>query len=220
MVYGLYDPLGHLRYIGKTVHEPAQRLGGHMTPSMLRRPTPVARWISKLLAQGQRPVIRVLVAADTHLMLDNLEKAWIADARASGLNMLNLTDGGAGSWGIKRSDEMKAKLRAFRTGMRASPELRAKLSALKKGRPLGRSPEHAAKLGALKRGIPLSDEHRAKLAISRRGERNGRAKLTTKDVEQIRSALACREKMTKIAARFGVSPQMIGFIKRGKNWKP
>lgn len=49
------------------------------------------------------------------------------------------------------------------------------------------------------------------------GERHGRAKLTYKQVREIRSTPAISLRAT--AKKFGVSKSMVSFIRRGENWK-
>jgi len=49
------------------------------------------------------------------------------------------------------------------------------------------------------------------------GEKNGKAKLTVKDVEIIKS-LKGTMSQSKIAAKFGVSQTAIGKILRGESW--
>ncbi len=52
----------------------------------------------------------------------------------------------------------------------------------------------------------------------RRGSRNGRAKLTESQVEEIRRGWAAGETQVAMARRFGVSRSAIQFILNGQNW--
>jgi hypothetical protein len=52
----------------------------------------------------------------------------------------------------------------------------------------------------------------------RAGERNGRAKLSTSEVVQIRARLAVGERPLDLAAEFHVSPPLISYIGNGKVW--
>lgn len=52
-----------------------------------------------------------------------------------------------------------------------------------------------------------------------KGEANGRAKLTVKDVQEIRRLLNEGHSGRSIAKQFGVSGVMVSFIKRGLSWK-
>ncbi len=51
-----------------------------------------------------------------------------------------------------------------------------------------------------------------------KGQRNGRAKLSTEDVAVIRLRLAAGETLRAIATDYEVSFGLIGHIKRGRNW--
>lgn len=51
-----------------------------------------------------------------------------------------------------------------------------------------------------------------------RGERCGAARLTERQVRDVRSRLAAGETAVSIAAPLGVDPATIGAIKRGKSW--
>ena len=55
-------------------------------------------------------------------------------------------------------------------------------------------------------------------AMDLAGERNGRAKLTTEDVTEIRRRYAAGETQVALAPIFGVSRAMIGNIVRGEAW--
>src|SRR5688500_12645743 len=58
-----------------------------------------------------------------------------------------------------------------------------------------------------------------KIKISQGGGNSGRAKLTWKQVDKIRS-LAGRMTQRKIAERFGVNQKTVSDIIRGEIWKP
>jgi hypothetical protein len=53
---------------------------------------------------------------------------------------------------------------------------------------------------------------------TRRGARNGRAKLSADDVASVRAALSRGDRQVDIAARFGVKQSAISKIKRGALW--
>lgn len=52
-----------------------------------------------------------------------------------------------------------------------------------------------------------------------RGERNGRAKLTAQQVSTIRARRAAGEQSNRLAAEFGVSPQLVAMITLGQCWR-
>lgn len=104
------------------------------------------------------------------------ECALIAQFRAAGVALANLTDGGDGASGAKRSAETRARMSASnkgkRLGRKESAETRAKLSAIRKGRKI--SPEAVAKTAAFHRGRNRSPETLAKMSAALKGKNVGR----------------------------------------------
>lgn len=116
--------------------------------------------------------------------------------RNQDVKLANMTDGGEGPSGHKRSEETKAKMSAAhkgksrpdllgrkasdetkakislsRKGRKLSEETKAKLSAVIKGRLRGPTPQETkAKISAAKKGIKPSTEARAKLSAVRLGK--------------------------------------------------
>jgi len=91
-IYGLCDPdTGELRYIGKANNAEA-RLKSHIRDARRRR-TPVYIWMNRLTDKGKRPSLRILqtVCADEW---EQAEREAIATARANGVRLLNLAEGG------------------------------------------------------------------------------------------------------------------------------
>lgn len=86
-IYGLYDAQGNLRYIGKA-NDPQQRLKGHIRSSA-RKNYPVSQWIAKHGA----PEMRVIEETNAECW-QSVERRLIAGARRSGVNLLNVADGG------------------------------------------------------------------------------------------------------------------------------
>lgn len=86
-IYGLYDHEGNLRYVGKA-NNPAKRLKSHMRDAN-RRNTPLYAWIRK---HGE-PVMKILISESENWEED--EKAIIHSCRSSGINLLNVADGGS-----------------------------------------------------------------------------------------------------------------------------
>lgn len=126
----------------------------------------------------------VIFYAFDHKSLLSAEVAIIAEMRASGANLYNLTDGGEGQVGFKHSPETIAKMRQrivteemrqasslANKGKILPPETRAKISEGLRGRPV--SPESRAKMSASHKGQGLgkkqSEEHRRKCALARTG---------------------------------------------------
>jgi group I intron endonuclease len=114
------------------------------------------KWVQKLLDQGLKPDIVVLLKTNTINGLDEAEKYWIKEMKRRGCPLTNLTDGGfGGSLGIPCSEEKKAKISASGKGKIVPQERRDKIAATLMGRP---SP---------KKGIPLTPEQLISHAIAR-----------------------------------------------------
>lgn len=90
-IYGLFDPSGALRYIGKAINA-SERFKGHLRDCQ-RRNTPVYCWIKSLLAKGEKPTMKVIGTAPKTAW-QKAEKDFIAAARTNGERLLNVADGG------------------------------------------------------------------------------------------------------------------------------
>lgn len=90
-IYALCDPdTAEVRYIGKA-NDPAGRLRSHIRDCR-RRKTPVYDWISKLLSAGKAP--EMFVVRHECANWQGEERHLIAKARAFGMRLLNVADGG------------------------------------------------------------------------------------------------------------------------------
>lgn len=125
------------------------------------------------------------------------ERELIIELRASGVKLVNQTDGGDGASGYtqskehtdairrantgkQRSDATRQRIRESKIGSVVTPEHRAKISAAMKGR--SPSPEHRAKLSAAamgrtdtRKGAILTAETKAKMSASSTGKRHSEA---------------------------------------------
>jgi len=122
IIYGLInsDTL-EIRYIGKTILLPEKRLIQHKRRKDNKH---LRNWLVKY------PVsIIVLECVGIIENLNVVEIRWIADMRAQGARLLNLTDGGEGILGHPHTLEAKTKMR----GRKLSLETKAKMSASKIG---------------------------------------------------------------------------------------
>ena len=127
--------------------------------------------------------------------------------------------------GKKRTEETKKRISKAVKGRRVSEETRRKLSIANKGKnnPMyGKSPseETRRKLSISSTGHKHTDEVKEILSKAKRGEFSTSAKLTTKQVLEIRELLkqnkyTCRE----ISNRYNVSRGCISSIKNGYTWK-
>lgn len=89
-IYALSDDDGFL-YIGKA-NDSRKRLLGHIRDTR-RRNSPVHRWIRSLQQQGKTPTLQVVEVTDEDHWQER-ERWHIAKARAIGVSLLNLADGG------------------------------------------------------------------------------------------------------------------------------
>jgi len=165
-VYALCDPVTReIRYIGKTVVKPRDRLRRHVWDALKGGTDwPVSRWIRKI---SQDPALLILEECDRDVA-PRAEQVWIAWGRRVGLRLLNLTDGGDGMQGYQLSAETRAKIGAASRRRRVlSDETRQRMSAAARTRP-PISDETRRKLAATSTGRVKSPETRSKLSASLR----------------------------------------------------
>jgi hypothetical protein len=121
-IYGLTDPrTGEVRYIGKS-KDLKRRLRHHLFMARTgREDTYKARWIRKLLDQGIKPDIVILVTTDA--------EHWEEDERrliAEGSNLTNTSAGGEGV-NAPRTEQWCARIGDAHRGKEVSEETRRKL---------------------------------------------------------------------------------------------
>lgn len=158
------------------------------------------------------------------------EKEWIVDLKSDGYSLYNLTEGGDGPTGSKRTEEQKKRISESQLGRepwnkgKSTPEdVRAKqsLAAInrfkKNEHPLKGKPSHlrgkkrpegfGEKISKTKRGVPKSKAH--VLATS---------KLTEEQIVKIREMIGQGMQNKEIAKIFGVHRDTISRIKNNKTW--
>lgn len=169
VIYGLVDPSnGSIRYVGKTVQDPARRLRQHQHSARTVNRTHLHAWLRSLSCD---PAICVLErGGESELSL--LERKWIASMP----NLVNHTVGGDGG--------------ATRNGMQNSDKQKAAASVSSRGRSRG-GHRHDCSCGWCCGGRPggwkMSDEQKEKISRARKGVR-----LTTDHKEAIGRAHAGR----------------------------
>lgn len=156
-IYMLSDPeTGRVRYVGKTVSTPSERLRCHVYETKRER-NHRTNWVRSLLQVGLRPQVTTLEEvcgpAEDGMAA---ERRWISYLRAEGCDLTNLTDGGEGAPGHVPSAESRAKMSMARRGQKRSAETCARISAAKRGKK--HSPEHRANNRAAKLGHKQSQE--------------------------------------------------------------
>ena len=111
IVYGLCDPRdGALRYIGKSEYG-GNRYSQHLYAVISNREkTRKARWIRGLLLRGLKPEFVTLEVCACRDDLVLAERRHIAEARARGERLTNLTDGGDGMGGYVFTAENRRRL--------------------------------------------------------------------------------------------------------------
>lgn len=121
--------------------------------------------IRKIWTNGKKVVKTKLAFFATHMEALRYEQAFIFLMRPYG-HLVNLTDGGEGAAGIKRSEETLRKLR----GRVVTEETRRKISKANKGKTGGiHSEEHRRKIIGAFKGRAHSEESRCKISESKKG---------------------------------------------------
>lgn len=195
-IYGLYSTEDTVvRYIGQTTQQSKTRLQQHLAEAT--RPPGAShchRWIRKVLRTGYEIGIVVL---EENCVWNEAERKWIAEYRKRNPGiMTNLSDGGCGYAG-KRSDETRQRMRWPRTeqqkerlrALLASPSVRKKIAIGQRGNARGR------------------------------GEKNGQAVLTEKDVIEIRKKLHDGISLSVIGKAHGVTKAAVSKIRTGRTWR-
>lgn len=116
IIYGLRDPVTQeLKYVGQSSH-------GLDRPKRLRYGGHCGNWIRSLAKIDLRPVVVILEEISLEdcsivsRLLDEREIWWIAHAKEQGYRLTNLTEGGGGSRGFKRSKKSNEKCRVSNIG--------------------------------------------------------------------------------------------------------
>lgn len=96
-----------IRYVGWS-GMPKRRLRRHINDAVKFKTSYLHRWIVTLLARGQKPVMDILENGNGDGW-GECERKWIAFYRASGSILTNLTDGGGGMLGYRKSADQIAR---------------------------------------------------------------------------------------------------------------
>lgn len=178
IIYALIDPrTDQPRYIGKTMRTAHRRLRRHLSRCYLdQADTHKNRWLRQLLAAGLEPRIVVMEQCATASELAAAERRHIAEQRAAGARLTNLTPGGDGGsgphtaesrekirlalTGKKKSEQHRQQIIAIITGRKASSATRALLSRIRKGKnPTPRTEAYRLTMRDAKGGRPFVDQH-------------------------------------------------------------
>lgn len=195
-IYGLFDPRNlELRYIGRASN-PRNRLYRHVHEAKVSTITHKNAWIRGLLNNRLYPAIEVLEEC-TEENWQEVEQAWIAEAREKGAKLLNVTMGGEGVIGYVFTDEQRKKLseaqkkRVLSESQKEAQRLRLiqynktriisdgmkkKISEANRGNSYARgtkkSDESKLKMRNAKLGKKMSEETKEKMRKNNSGENN------------------------------------------------
>jgi NUMOD3 motif len=152
-IYALCDPKTlEPRYVGQTTRSLDLRLSEHVRQAR-SRDWGVHKWIRSL--DPVKPKIVELECDPPDL--DTAERKWIAELKAGGVKLLNLTVGGNG-FGGPHPQEVRERIGASAKGRKKSLETRRKLSEALRGRKL--TQEQIEKMAAAHRGKKLTPEQK------------------------------------------------------------
>lgn len=116
-----------------------------------------------------------------------------------------------------QNDEYRAKMVESAKKQWEDPEYRALMLRANLGKRW--TEEQRLRASEKHKGAVLSEETKHKMSLKRRGEDNGRAKLTTEQVRTIRARAEDGESDLDLAREYGVAPTTIHNIIRRKTWK-
>lgn len=106
-IYAILDPESLLfRYVGQTSKDIELRMGWHRKPDS---PT-------KHLARDDKSFVVVILETVMKSDADDAEKFWIKRLRFKGFDLLNVSDGGAGTTGRKWTDSQRKKFKEATNG--------------------------------------------------------------------------------------------------------
>ena len=144
-IYTLAHPITkEVRYVGQT-NNLRRRLRSHL---LCQYTTYTSSWIKSLLNIGLIPIMEELEGCSTDEVNDR-EIYWIAQLKAWGFRLTNLTEGGSGCLGHRRAFTL---------------EHRHNMSVSRKGRII--TPEWRDRISQSRLGIKHSEERKQKIAES------------------------------------------------------
>jgi len=160
-IYSLSHPItNEIRYIGKA-NNLKRRLQSHLYRYERAHKN---NWVKSLQKENLIPKMEVLDIVPNSEW-DFWEQYWIAQFKAWGFRLVNLTDGGKGTLNI--SQEVRNKIGAAHKGKVVSQEMRQRLSVANLGKK--HTVETRLKMSKSKIGHTLSDASKLKLKIAKSG---------------------------------------------------
>ena len=160
VVYLIINLVNGKKYVGQTIKTVEKRFKAHA-----RQNTMIGRAIRKHGKENFR--FGVIKSCASKSEMDYWEKFFIKTLKTKSPNGYNLTDGGEGIVGLKRTSEHKRKIGIANTGKKRSIESRMKIRASRIGKPL--LPERCAKISKALKGFSKSLQHCVNISLSKRG---------------------------------------------------
>lgn len=109
-IYVLIDPRNNeIRYVGQTHRDLKTRFREHIIKKDTLN-THCKKWINQLLKLDLYPIMELLEEVPKEDWAIQ-ERYWISQFKCWGFNLTNLSIGGEGCFGVKRSEETKEKMR-------------------------------------------------------------------------------------------------------------
>lgn len=157
-VYEHWRPDSNLPfYVGKGKKDRARVLGGRSKPH---------QEIVSVLAQQQLKVdVRIVVKDLTEKEAFSIEGERVAFWRAKDIQLVNLTNGGDGTWGLKYTEARRQKLSRKLKGKKRTPEQCKTMSEAQKRRP-STSEETRKKLSVAGKNRVLSEAHKQRISVA------------------------------------------------------
>src|ERR1700731_2542764 len=110
-IYTISDPRdGQIKYVGKTI-QGTKRFKKHLDNCSLKDNTPKNNWIKDLKKQKLNPIFDIIQYEENEIELSELEVFYISYFKFLGFKLKNVTDGGEGHSGVKKTKETIEKLR-------------------------------------------------------------------------------------------------------------
>ena len=206
-VYALIDPMyDSIKYIGQTTKDLSQRLSKHIYDAKRENKTKVHKWIKNLLSIGMEPSILLV---KENAIWNKSEIFYINRFKETGIELLNMTEGGDGLVGLIRTQEHKNKISKANTGKIRSEECKLQKSIALKGRKL--TQKWKDKISLALKGKPKAPEHNKKVGDAHRGKPKY-MKLSREQIVEIRSRYK-NEKTSyrKLAREYNVNKATIGY---------
>jgi len=168
--------------------------------------------------------IEVLENCLTEIEAFEKEKKWIEKFNSNDYNFgMNLTDGGEGTSGVKWSEESRDKIRGENNhnyGKKISDDIKSKISKSVSGENNGfYGKTHSEEVVNFLKNREISEELKKVISCKCRGSNQSSAKLTEKDVLDIRDKWnSGKYSQTELAKLYNVKPNTINQIVNRKRW--